>query len=105
MTLEETIRALLAGGARAAEEERRAEERVAARVAWVGETMKALRAAQKKVEEAWDRILDALPDDLNDEELDALPEPPEQAELDALFAQIEAVREHDRWPRHLYWTV
>ena len=40
-----------------------------------------------------------------EQELRQLPDPPEQAEADALWAEIEAVREHDRWPRHLYWSV
>lgn len=105
MNPKQTINALIAGGAQAAEEQRRAEARQAARVAWVKEVMAALRAAQDRVTEAWDRILDALPDDLSEEELEKLPEPPEQAELDAILAQIEAVRDHDRWPKELYWSL
>jgi hypothetical protein len=64
-------------------------------------------AAQDRVGEAWDRILDTLPHDLDDEELEAmnLPNPPEQAEVDALYEQIEAAREKDRWPRELYWSL
>lgn len=62
-------------------------------------------AAQDKVIQAWDRILDALPEDLDEEALEAIPEPPEQAEFDAIFEQIAAVRDHDRWPRHLHWSL
>jgi hypothetical protein len=105
MDREETVRALLAAaGAVAGEEEQRA-ARVAARVAWVKERIADLKAAQERADAAWLRIVDALPDDLDEDELDALdiPEPPEQAELDAILAEIEAVRDHDRWPRHLYW--
>jgi hypothetical protein len=105
MSAEETIRALLGGAEQAADEEKRAEARRAARLAWVHEAMAALRAAQKKVDDAWTRIFDALPEDLDDEEVEQIPEPPEQTELDALWAEIEAVRDHDRWPRHLYWSL
>lgn len=55
------------------------------------------------MQEAWDRIFEALPDDLDDEEVDAIPPPPEQAELDAIFDEIEAVRDHDKWPRELHF--
>jgi hypothetical protein len=50
-----------------------------------------------------DRISGAFPDDLDEEALEAIPEPPEQAELDAIFEQLHAVRDHDRWPRELYF--
>jgi hypothetical protein len=64
-------------------------------------------AAQDRVGEAWDRIFDTLPHDLDDEELEAmnLPDPPEQAEVDALYEKIEAARERDVWPRELYWSL
>lgn len=103
MTPKETIHALLTGGAQAAEEEAHATARKAARVAWVEETMAALKATQDKVTQAWDRIFDALPEDLDEEEIEAIPEPPEQAELDALHAQIDAVCKHDKWPRELHF--
>jgi hypothetical protein len=103
MPPDETVRSLLAGGARAAEEERHSEARKAARVAWVTEMMVALFAAQDRVTKAWDQIFEALPDDLDEEELDAIPVPPEQAELDLIFEQLHAVRDHDRWPRELYF--
>src|SRR4051812_35226298 len=82
-------------------------KRVAARVAWVRETVAALRAAQQKVNDGWDRMLDALPDDLSDEELEALnlPDPPEQATVDALHAQLQAVIKKDQWPRELHWCL
>ena len=104
MTPENTINALLAGLETADPADWR---RKAARIAWVKETMAALWAAQDKVTEAWDRIFEALPEDLSDEELDALnlPDPPEQAELDALHAQIRDVIDHDRWPRELYFSA
>ena len=105
MTPDETLRSLLAAAADVADEQGRAEARVAARIAWVHETIAALKEAQQRVCDAWDRILDALPEDLDEEELEAMdiPDPPEQAELDALHALIDDVRERDLWPKHLYW--
>ena len=63
--------------------------------------MAALRLAQRRVFEAWDR----LPDDLDEEELEAIPEPPKQGEVDAIWAELRAVRDHDRWPGHLRWSL
>lgn len=74
-----------------------------ARVAWVRRTVTALRAAQRRVDQAWSRILAALPDDLSEEELVAIPHPPEQAHLDALYAQLRTVIDEDHWPRELYF--
>jgi hypothetical protein len=105
MTHETTIHALLASARPALDEQARADERRAARVAWVHETMAALRAAQKRVDDAWTRIFDALPDDLDEEDLEAIPEPPEQAELDRILTEIKAVCDHDKWPRHLHWSL
>lgn len=104
MSAQATIHALLGGLATADPGEWR---RKAARIAWVKETMARLRAAQKKVDAAWERLFEGLPDDISDEELEALdlPEPPEQAEVDAIFAELDAVRERDLWPRHLYFGV
>ena len=81
--------------------------RVKARCAWVKETVAALREAHRRVDEAWDRMLDALPDDISDEELEALhlPDPPEQAQVDAIRAQLDAVIERDEWPKHLHWSL
>jgi hypothetical protein len=79
--------------------------RTAARVAWVRETVAALREAHQRLFAAWDRMFDSLPDDIDDEELEAmnLPDPPEQAEADAIHALIEDVLQHDQWPAHLYF--
>ena len=102
MSIENTIRTLLAG-ARAGDS--REWRRKAARVAWVEEVSAKWRELHERVDSAWDRIFDALPDDIDDDELEAMhiPEPPEQAELDALHAQIWAVIDHDKWPKHLYF--
>ena len=103
MTPQETIRTLLAAAERTADEQERAAARTAARVAWVHETIAALIAAQRKADEAWDRIFSALPEDLDNEEAEAVPPPPEQAVVDAIWAEIEAVRDQDRWPRELHF--
>jgi len=101
MTRKATIKALLAAATQVAGDEDRREARVAARTAWVIERIAALKAAQERVDEAWARIIEALPDD--DDEREASPDPPEQAEVDAILAEVDAVRHHDRWPRKLYW--
>jgi outer membrane protein TolC len=100
----QTIQSLLAAGQCAAADEEQAAARLAARHAWIKQAIDAYFAAQERVAEAWSRILDEHPD-LDDEALEQLPDPPEQAEVDALWAEIEAVRDHDRWPRHLYWSL
>lgn len=105
MTHKTTIAALLAAAGEKAGEQARHDSRLAARVAWVKERIAALQAAHKRLDAAWDRIFDEHGDDLDDEALEALPDPPEQAEADAIWAEIEAVTEHDRWPRELHWIL
>lgn len=95
MNAGQTIRNLLATA-------RAPAERKAARAAWARETMAELRAAQERADEAWMRLVQTHAH-LDDDEFEALPDPPEQAELDAIHAEIDAVVEHDRWPRALYW--
>lgn len=99
------IQTLLAAAQGAAADREQAAARIAARRAWVEQTIAAYKAAQERLDEAWTRIVDALPDDIDDEAVDHLPDPPEQAEADALWDEIQAVIDHDRWPRHLHWTL
>lgn len=104
MTRKATIEALLAAATQVAGDQDRREARVAARVAWVQERIAALNAAQQRADEAWARIVDALPDDFDDDDdPEAGPPPPEQTELDAILAELNAVRDHDRWPKKLHW--
>ena len=107
MTSHPKVRALLESADQTADEQARLEARVAARVAWVHDAIERLKVAQQRVFDAWDRIFDQLPEDLDDDELEAMdiPDPPEQAELDAIHAEIDAVRERDLWPKHLYWSL
>jgi hypothetical protein len=78
--------------------------RKAARIAWVKKTIAELRAAQRRADKAWERMLARFTDDIADEELEDLPLPAEQAEVDALHADIRAIIDHDRWPRKLHWS-
>ena len=73
-----------------------------ARVAWSKATAKAWYEAHKRMDAAWDRIFEALPDDLTDEEIEAIPPPPEEAEVEALYARLRAAIDEDKWPRECY---
>ncbi|WP_324751182.1 hypothetical protein SH591_07490 [Sphingomonas sp. LY54] len=105
MPPDQTISALLAAAGRSAEEDIQALARRAARAAWVERRIEDLRRAQREADAAWFRLLDGLPEDLDEDELDALPEPPKQAALAAIHAELDAVRYHDRWPEELYWSL
>jgi hypothetical protein len=85
-------------------EARAAEARVEARCAWVKQRIDEMRAAQKALDAAWTRILKDYPDvDWEDPDAPEIPDPPEQAAFDAIHAEVMAVCEHDRWPRHLHF--
>lgn len=108
MTPHQWLRRLEANAAPAPEDPQGTAARIAARILWSRQTIEAMFAAQERVGQAWAEIFDALgdaADDLSEEELEALPEPPEQAEVNRLYELIAAVREHDRWPRELHWSV
>ena len=95
---ERTVKEMLALGLDAqgaAAETRRAEARLAVRAAWVRSQIAALREAYRMLDAAWEQLLSADPE--------AEGPPPEQAEVDRILAEIEAVMEQDRWPRHLHW--
>lgn len=101
MTPHQTLQTLLTTATQAATDHAQAQARTAARLAWAEGAVAALRTAHDRVAEAWERIFDDLPEDLDDDALADLPGPPEQEELDRLLAEINAVRDHDRWPREL----
>lgn len=105
MTHETTIAMLLLHGTTEQEPLKPEQwKRVAARVAWVKETMAKWRDAQERCDAAWDRLI-APYAHLDDEALEALdlPEPPEEAEVNAIYAQLRAVIDRDEWPRDLYF--
>lgn len=100
MPLNQTLANLLETARQGAREEDRAYSRGQARLAWIEERIADLKAAQKRADEAWFRLVDAHPDEDED-----LPPPPEQAELDAILAELWAVRDKDLWPKDMYFTV
>lgn len=100
------VAALLSGTAAGSDsgEAARAEARIATRHAWVQGRIRALRRAHRKADAAWFRLI-APYDDWDDADVPDLAPPPEQAEADAIRAEIDAAIEHERWPRHLYWSL
>ena len=81
------------------------EEMVAARLAWVRQIMADYRAATKRCDAAWMKLVEPYDDWPEDEEIPEVGPPPEQAEVDRLYALIADVNERGIWPRHLYRTV
>jgi len=100
------IEAMAGLGAQAPLEEDEAltDARIMARLAWGRDRIEAFKRATKAVDDAWMAQL-APYDDVDEEDLPDLPSPPEQAVLEAILAEIHAVTEKDRWPRHLHWSV
>ena len=98
MSAEETIRALLASAGEREPEDPGESARVAARLQWVLERTAALSAAQRAMDHrcmaAVNQVDEAAFARLFDEE---------QAKVDAIRADLEAVAEEDRWPKHLHW--
>lgn len=81
-----------------------AEPRARARLAWAKDRLAAMKSAQKALDAAWARQLAPYPDvDWDDPDAPEIPDPPEQAAFDAIDAEIRAVIDHDRWPRHLHF--
>lgn len=104
MSANRTIEALLDGACDAAADLRFAQARQVIRQAWVKEVMAKISAAHLAVDEAWDRRLDEMEaEGIDVDEMYAPPPFPEEQALDALLAQANAVRDHERWPRELYW--
>lgn len=100
-----TVAALLSGTApgEGRHELTRPETRQAAREAWARERVAALRRADAALMAARMKLIEPY---LNSpDEMPNLPEPPEKAERDAIMAEIKAVIDDDRWPRHLHWSL
>ena len=91
MSLESTIRTLLAAAGRLAvcKEARRA---------WVTATAAQWRQAQ----EAMDERLAAIVEQVSEEEFERLCDE-EEAKVDAYRAPLKAAAERDVWPRELHW--
>jgi hypothetical protein len=91
MTQKKAVQTLLASAGQLAECK-------AARMAWARKAGDRWLAAQLAMDERCGGAVERL----SEEEFDRLFEE-EQAKVDAIRAEIEAVKEHDLWPRHLYF--
>ncbi len=93
------------GAAAAAAE--RAEARAKARLEWLRGRFVRMTQLWVALGAYWAAFAEAHPGiDLvepDDRDLPLLVDPPEQAELEAVEAEIAAARDHDVWPRHLYF--
>jgi hypothetical protein len=99
MSAEDSIRILLMRGERTGGELDASEwKRIAARLAWVRETCAAWREAQREMDERCDEAVGRIDTEAFERLCDA-----EQAKVDAIRAQLQAVIDHDRWPRELYF--
>ncbi|MEA3010191.1 MAG: hypothetical protein QOJ91_1883 [Sphingomonadales bacterium] len=85
----------------------RAEARTKARLQWLRGRFERMTELWISLGAYWAAFEEAHPDiDLvepDDRDLPLLADPPEQAELEAVEAEIAAARDHDSWPRHLYF--
>jgi len=91
-----TIRMLQAG----AQPTDPADRRTQARIAWVKATVAALAKAQRAMDDRCGQAVDRL----SEEEFERLCDE-EQAKVRAILDQLHAIRDHDRWPREMHWTV
>jgi hypothetical protein len=73
-------------------------KRVKARVAWVRETVAALQAAHKAMDERCLAAVGRVPE----EEFERICDE-EQAKVCAILDQLNVAGERDEWPRHLYF--
>ena len=82
-----------------------AEQQTRARLDWLCGRFERLGELWAFLGAFWDDFFAAHPqlDDEDPDPADLPPDPPEQAELESIEAQIAAARDHDVWPRHLYF--
>ena len=85
----------------------RAEARTKARLEWLRGRVARMTELWILLGAYWAAFAEAHPDiDLVEPDYRHLPllaDPPEQAELESVEAEIAAARDHDVWPRHLYF--
>ena len=99
---------LLAGTAVRADPEAEAfrrDEMVAARIAWGRRLIDDYFEAVRRCDAAWMKLVEPWDDRDEDEDIPELDPPPEQAEVDRLYALLSDMRDRDRWPRHLHWSL
>ena len=71
-----------------------------ARATWVTDTIAALRAANRHMDERCMAAVNRVPEEEFERIFDE-----EQAKVCAILDQLHAVRDHDRWPAHLHWSL
>jgi hypothetical protein len=76
-----------------------------ARAACARHLVAALQQAHARADKARDRFYEAHPEYLDDDHDGALADLPEEQVVEAILAQIAAIRDHDRWPAALYWSL
>jgi hypothetical protein len=86
-------------------EDMAATARLAARHAWWRRLIDDYFAAVQVCDAAWMKLVEPFADWPEDEEIPEVGPPPEQAEVDRLYALLSDVRDRDRWPRHLHWSL
>lgn len=83
----------------------RAERQTRERLEWLRCRFVRLAELWSFLGDYWNDFADSHPEiDLEDPGDVELEDPPEQAELEAIEAEIAAARDHDIWPRHLYFS-
>lgn len=99
MSLDDSVTILLARGAKG-QEPLDAEEwkRAKARLAWVRGAIAALKEAQRHMDERCMAAVDRVPE----AEFNRIFEE-EQAKVSAILDELNAVKDHDRWPPELYF--
>jgi len=91
MTAEQTIQNLLAAA-------RQPADRKDARAAWARETAAKWREAHREMDERCTEAVTRLDEDAFNRLFEA-----EQAKVDAIRAPLQAVIDHDKWPRELHF--
>jgi hypothetical protein len=72
--------------------------RKAARAAWTLEILHKWQEAQRAIDERCGEAVERLGSAAFNRLFEA-----EQAKVDAIRAEIDAVRDRELWPKHLYW--
>lgn len=81
-----------------------------ARTEWASAQIAKWRDAQDRLNKAWSKQIGAHQEScphVDDEGFCQceLPDPPEHAEVEREMESIRNVIDHDRWPRHLHWSL
>lgn len=104
MPIPQTLQSLTRDPAQPPPEDPQTQTRREARCAWAKQRIKDYKAAVHRAESAWRRLTDEDPDAPDEDWYEDESQPPEQDEADLIWIELIAVCDHDRWPRHLYWS-